>query len=196
MLCFTNISCVGFGYHEQRLECFLYDMFPVECQGVVNDIGMEIYVPSEEDKTNVAIGKPSVMSTFHSLPYLPCNCVDGNTANDRLTVCHTQKLNPNWFCVDLENIYNFKQITIFNRQDGGSINRIVNFQIRLSSVGACDESTFSSTPLCHQDPNPTGLVVYNITTCSGAVAFSSRYIFISNSNGQFLTFSEIKVHAL
>tara|TARA_E500000178_G_scaffold152845_1_gene152625 strand:+ start:97 stop:2931 length:2835 start_codon:yes stop_codon:yes gene_type:complete len=95
-------------------------------QGFLHLAEVEIY----EDGKNVAkSGKVSQSSTGFNGPAKLA--IDGNTVGDyaKMSVTHTEKEDNPWLEIDLGASRKVDQIKIYNRTDGGTANRIKEFQI-------------------------------------------------------------------
>ena len=95
-------------------------------QGFLHLAEVEIY----EDGKNVArSGKVSQISTGFNGPAKLA--IDGNSDGDyaKMSVTHTNKEDNPWLEIDLGSPRKVNQIKIYNRTDGGTANRIKEFQI-------------------------------------------------------------------
>ena len=95
-------------------------------QGFLHLAEVEIY----EDGKNVAkSGKASQSSTGFNGPAKLA--IDGNTVGDyaKMSVTHTEKEDNPWLEIDLGASRKVDQIKIYNRTDGGTANRIKEFQL-------------------------------------------------------------------
>ena len=95
-------------------------------QGFLHLAEVEVY----EDGKNVArSGKVSQISTGFNGPAKLA--IDGNTDGDyaKMSVTHTNKEDNPWLEIDLGSPHKVNQIKIYNRTDGGTANRIKEFQI-------------------------------------------------------------------
>jgi hypothetical protein len=95
-------------------------------QGFLHLAEVEVY----EDGKNVArSGKVSQSSTGFNGPAKLA--IDGNTDGDyaKMSVTHTNKEDNPWLEIDLGSLRKVNQIKIYNRTDGGTANRIKEFQI-------------------------------------------------------------------
>ncbi|ESO98900.1 hypothetical protein LOTGIDRAFT_158857 [Lottia gigantea] len=140
---------------------------------------------------NIALNKPVNSSSMLKNKFAPCNAVDG-----RLTeMVHTQNSDIEWWCVDLEKIYNFQSVVLYNRDgDVAMKNRLAGFELRFSDNGHCNIETFNGSRICYKDTEAIGLLVYNITSCNQpGVSFSSRFIFLSPRSDKYLTFRQLMV---
>ncbi|ESO92387.1 hypothetical protein LOTGIDRAFT_162697 [Lottia gigantea] len=146
-----------------------------DCENVSQDSGMLLFIPKEENKENVAIGKPTGISTIkHNMP--SCRAVDG----DFTTFFHTHKVTFSWWCVDLLKYYDFTKITIYNRDDPNTEpNRIKTFEIGFKNEGSCNNATYLAATWCYKDDQQVQ-TVYHITGCnmSPIQPFGSRFIFV------------------
>ena len=64
--------------------------------------------------TNRALKQPSVESSIyaHEVAW-----ASRSNDGDMATMAHTNRDNPSWWCVKLDNIYKFVNIVVYNRAD-------------------------------------------------------------------------------
>ncbi|ESO98902.1 hypothetical protein LOTGIDRAFT_158859 [Lottia gigantea] len=106
--CFFNERCVGLAYHELRKMCYLYDKIQV-CYNSSVDVGVNTFFLEDIFIKNIALNKPSYSSSTYEI-YLSCCAVDGILT----TMAHTQNSELEWWCVDLEQVFNLQYIEIHN----------------------------------------------------------------------------------
>ncbi|ESO98607.1 hypothetical protein LOTGIDRAFT_174142 [Lottia gigantea] len=161
--CFVDDQCFGVAYHTSRQMCYLYDKI-LYCVGQLNviDVGMVTLLPKDAFIENIALHKPVNSSSKDGLG-TPCRGVDGSQSR----AARTQSSALEWWCVDMEGIYNLQSIFVYN---GFAVNmdQIIGFELRLSYTGLCTIETYHGTTLCYKDTEPTSLEVYNITSCNQA----------------------------
>ncbi|ESO96397.1 hypothetical protein LOTGIDRAFT_159801 [Lottia gigantea] len=168
----------------------------VDLQQIYNFKEVKIYnfAPSEY-KNNVAFGKPAAMSSLYDKGQYPaCHGVDG----DVKTLSHDGQRTPKWWCVDLQQIYNFKEVKIYNFAPGEWGKRQLQyFTMKLSNHGLCDDEGFNNSEVCYQDNLPDAQFIYNITHCTSSLPFISRFIYLTvHSTSIYLHFLEMVVSAL
>ncbi|ESO98904.1 hypothetical protein LOTGIDRAFT_158861 [Lottia gigantea] len=145
------------------------------------DVGVNTFFLEDTFIKNIALNKPSnISSTYYGIP---CSCcaVDGiltsqiNTKNSKLE----------WWCVDLEQVFNLYYIEIYNAysQYPSVMERFNGFQLRFSNTGQCDYETFHEARLCYKDNIQYAQKTYKITSCNYQSVFSSRFIFLFKLNG-------------
>ncbi|XP_055956407.1 multiple epidermal growth factor-like domains protein 10 [Patella vulgata] len=149
--------------------------------------------------TNVAYNKPTKQSSTYteenvkdtiSLAY---HAVDGNTDNhweDGHCTHTADNTGSDWWCVDLQQIYNIDSIKLFNRDRFQE--RLSGFEIKISPGDQCNESGFNSATSCHNDTSPTAQSIYNIESCDQQQSISARTVFISVNN-EVVTLCEVQI---
>ncbi|XP_055956473.1 multiple epidermal growth factor-like domains protein 10, partial [Patella vulgata] len=148
--------------------------------------------------TNVAYNKPTNQSSTYvgfsgDTRSLPSHAVDGNTDNhwEGEHCTHTaDNTGSDWWCVDLQQIYNIDSIKLFNRDRFQE--RLSGFEIKISSGDQCNESGFNSATSCHNDTSPTAQSIYNIESCDQQQSISARTVFISVNN-EVVTLCEVQI---
>ncbi|ESO88333.1 hypothetical protein LOTGIDRAFT_165776 [Lottia gigantea] len=187
-------QCSAFAYHNLQKECFLYEGNLNDCDYLIENT-METFIPfTEEDKNNVALFKPTTMSSELSRSTGSCRAVDDKYT----TFVSSQQAPMSWWCVDLIHIYNLKYVTLYNKNKAGYVrDQIKGFTLKLNLRGKCDAEGFSNADFCFQDTSFISQYIYNITQCISSTVFKARYIFINNgAASDFLHFKELEVSAM
>ncbi|ESO98901.1 hypothetical protein LOTGIDRAFT_158858 [Lottia gigantea] len=190
--CFDDEVCIAVAYHGSRKMCYLFESFPA-CETSTTDIGMVTYMSPDKFVSNIAFNKPALMSSVFKNEK-GCRAVDG----DLSSLTRTRESTLEWWCVDLEKIYNFTSIVIYNKNSGHymSINRLIGFQLKLNDNGECNLETFHDSVVCYKDNRTWRLYEYHLTSCNQPdVDFSSRFIFISPRSSLPVTIREVFVSA-
>ncbi|XP_055956405.1 multiple epidermal growth factor-like domains protein 10 isoform X3 [Patella vulgata] len=145
--------------------------------------------------TNIALDKPTGQSsTFLYGSSFSSNAVDGNTDNDwgNGHCTHTNNNNGiDWWCVDLQQIYNIDRIKLFNRDQFQG--RLSGFELKISSVGQCNESGFISATSCYKDTPPTTQDIYTIDRCNQQQSLSARTVFVRVNNDEVVSLCEVQI---
>ncbi|ESO99844.1 hypothetical protein LOTGIDRAFT_173502 [Lottia gigantea] len=86
--------------------------------------------------------------------FAACKGVDGKLNG----IVHTKNSDTEWWCVDLEKIYDFQSVVLYNRRGGNQVafNRLAGFELKLSNNGHCDFETFNGSPVCYKDTESIG----------------------------------------
>ena len=127
-------------------------------------------------QTNLALNKPTQMSSVYSAEFAGAMCVDGNKGN----FCHSkQELNP-WWQVDLQDSYSISEIVVTNRSGYGERSRTIN--ALLSSDGQNWQRIYT-----HNEPNFATLhiPVGNRT---------ARFVRLQLAANEYLNLSEVEVN--
>ncbi|ESO83749.1 hypothetical protein LOTGIDRAFT_168990 [Lottia gigantea] len=109
--CSIDDQCYGVAYHKYRHSCYHYEDFP-RCNSSSVDVGMITFLPQGCFIENIALNKPVNTSSMFKA-FAPCFGVDGKV--DIIT--HTYNSDLEWWCVDLEKIYIFQSVVLYNRID-------------------------------------------------------------------------------
>ncbi|XP_050403287.1 receptor-type tyrosine-protein phosphatase kappa isoform X2 [Patella vulgata] len=150
--------------------------------------------------TNVALGQQSVQQNSTNNGGIASRAVDGNTDSDYdngKSCTHTTEGQSGWWCVDLQQLYYFNQIKIYNRKNTTWWGRLKEFQIKISSSGQCNQTGFTSATSCYKDTTPTIQSVYNVTGCNqgSSTSFTGRTVYVSSLK-ESLTLCEVEIFAV
>ena len=79
---------------------------------------------------NLALGKPTEMSSLYNNKYVAARAVDGdrNSDFDALSCFHTTKQNAAWWRVDLQAVYVIREVILTNRAGAGEFNYITDLK--------------------------------------------------------------------
>ncbi|ESO94678.1 hypothetical protein LOTGIDRAFT_176706, partial [Lottia gigantea] len=69
------------------------------------------HIPTEPFTKNIALNKPTSMSSVNH-KYVACKGVDGKLTG----FAHTKNSDTEWWCVDLEKVYDFQSVVLYNRR--------------------------------------------------------------------------------
>jgi hypothetical protein len=140
----------------------------------------ETYKPMRDVGTNLALGKPTQMSSYN-FGTTGAEAVDGNTSADSAdgSVTHTHPDDPSWWEVDLAVLSRVNEVRIHNRKDCCS-ERLSNFDVMLSKDG----ETWESVHVPGQGGSPS------IVELGGV---SARYVRIQLRDVNYLSLAEVEV---
>ncbi|XP_055956489.1 uncharacterized protein LOC130012477 [Patella vulgata] len=152
-----------------------------------------------DTSTNVALGQQSVQQSSTKYGGVASRAVDGNTNSDLnigQSCTHTPEGVSGWWCVDLQQLYYFNQIKIYNIQDTRFWGRLQGFEIKTSSSGQCSGQGLQSATSCYKDTTSTIQSVYNVTGCNqgSSTSFSGRTVYVSSFNDS-LVMCEVEIFA-
>ncbi|ESO97135.1 hypothetical protein LOTGIDRAFT_174594 [Lottia gigantea] len=71
---------------------------------------------SEPFTKNIALNKPTSMSSVNH-KYVACKGVDGKLTG----FAHTKNSDTEWWCVDLEKVYDFQSVVLYNRRSKNQV---------------------------------------------------------------------------
>uniref|UniRef100_K1PLX8 Fucolectin n=1 Tax=Magallana gigas TaxID=29159 RepID=K1PLX8_MAGGI len=127
------------------------------------------YIYKEEETVNVAVSKPATLSSIYRPAYQNASNAVDNVINcpSGLVTAHTQEEFQPWLKIDLQALYDIKQVTIFNRQDNYGF-RLHDVQVNVGNHEPENSCGFYKGPAVVGDR----IVVY---CASGAVG---RYVLI------------------
>ncbi|XP_050402644.1 multiple epidermal growth factor-like domains protein 10 [Patella vulgata] len=121
--------------------------------------------------------------------------VDGKTKTNYfqgLSCTHTSESSAGWWCINLQQIYNIINITIYNRAT--EQHRLKGFELKISSSDQCNGAGFMSATPCYKDTSQEILPVYNITECNqpSSTSLSAKTFFINVTD--VLTLCEVQIY--
>ncbi|XP_050399853.1 multiple epidermal growth factor-like domains protein 10 [Patella vulgata] len=147
--------------------------------------------------TNVALRQQLVQQSSTRYGAVASRAVDGNTNSDwsNGSCTHTIEGYSGWWCVDLQQLYYFNQIKIYNRQNTSFWGRLQGFEIKTSSSGQCSEEGLQSATSCYKDTTSTQSV-YTVTGCNqpSSTSFSGRTAYVKSFNNA-LVMCEVEIFA-
>ncbi|GIG62469.1 hypothetical protein Lfu02_68410 [Longispora fulva] len=150
--------------------------------------------PAQADAGNVAVG---AVATQSSTGYggVAARAVDGNTngvyANNSVT--HTNSEAQAWWAADLNKGYGIRDVTLWNRTDGGFGSRLADFYLLAS------DTPIASTDLATAR-NQAGVTSYYVASLTGPSATvhvnrSARYLRVQLAGTNYLSLAEVQVVA-
>ncbi|XP_055956404.1 multiple epidermal growth factor-like domains protein 10 isoform X2 [Patella vulgata] len=151
--------------------------------------------------TNVAYNKPTNQSSTYTdsdhgeAISAPSRAVDSNLGqvwgSTTSSCTHTLHGSPSWWCVDLQQVYNIDSFKLFNRDILQG--RLSGFELKISSVGQCNESGFISATSCYKDTPPTTQDIYTIDRCNQQQSLSARTVFVRVNNDEVVSLCEVQI---
>ncbi|XP_055956295.1 cell death abnormality protein 1 [Patella vulgata] len=183
-----NINCQSCGNTDYPREQFYRQNCMRSC-GVCTDI-----------LTNVALRQQSVQQSSTKYGGVASRAVDGNTNSDfniGQSCTHTPEGVSGWWCVDLQQLYYFNQIKIYNIQNRNYWGRLQRFEIKTSSSGQCSEQGLELATTCYKDTTSTIQSVYNVAGCNqgSSTSFSGKTVYVQSFNDA-LEMCEVEIFAV
>ncbi|XP_055956286.1 multiple epidermal growth factor-like domains protein 10 [Patella vulgata] len=159
----------------------------------------EVQIFSATPTVNVALRQQLVQQSSTNYGGVASRAVDGDTNSDfdnGKSCTHTLEVRSGWWCVDLQQLYYFNQIIIYNRQNTRWWDRLQGFEIKTSSSGQCSGQGLQLATSCYKDTTSTIQSVYNVTGCNqgSSTSFSGRTVYVSSINDT-LTLCEVEIFA-
>ncbi|KAK6187343.1 hypothetical protein SNE40_005398 [Patella caerulea] len=147
---------------------------------------------------NVAYRKATSQSSIYTHAESD-RAVDGNTDGVFTHESCTHTLisgTSQWWCVDLQHIFNITNIKLYNRVDG-SQERLKGFDLLLNSNGVCSASGLISANSCYDDKQAGTQNIYTIDECNQPtkIPMSGRVVYIvAYGSPAELTLCEVEVY--